>query len=48
MTIDAMRCQRDIASKIIDKKADYILALKGNQGKLCEDVEVFADEQKRS
>jgi predicted transposase YbfD/YdcC len=48
VTIDAMRCQRDIASKIIDKKADYILALKGNQGKLCEDVEVFADEQKRS
>jgi hypothetical protein len=28
------------------KKADYILALKANQGKLCEDVEVFVDEQK--
>jgi predicted transposase YbfD/YdcC len=41
-----MGCQRDIASKIIGKKADYILALKGNQGKLCEDVEVFVDEQK--
>lgn len=24
VTIDAMRCQRDIASKIIEKKADYI------------------------
>jgi predicted transposase YbfD/YdcC len=46
VTIDAMGCQRDIASKIIGKKADYILALKGNQGKLCEDVEVFVDEQK--
>jgi predicted transposase YbfD/YdcC len=48
VTIDAMGCQRDIASKIIGKKADYILALKGNQGTLCEDVEVFVDEQKAS
>jgi len=46
VTIDAMGCQRDIARKIIDKKADYILALKGNQGTLREDVEVFANEQK--
>jgi predicted transposase YbfD/YdcC len=46
VTIDAMGCQRDIAKKIIDKKADYILALKGNQGTLREDVEVFANEQK--
>jgi predicted transposase YbfD/YdcC len=46
VTIDAMGCQRDIAQKVIDKKADYILALKGNQGTLREDVEVFAAEQK--
>jgi predicted transposase YbfD/YdcC len=46
VTIDAMGCQRDIAQKIIDKKADYILALKGNQGTLREDVDVFAAEQK--
>jgi predicted transposase YbfD/YdcC len=46
VTIDAMGCQRDIAKKIIDKKADYILALKGNQGTLREDVEVFVTEQK--
>ena len=46
VTIDAMGCQRDIAQKILDKKADYILALKGNQGTLREDVEVFAVEQK--
>jgi predicted transposase YbfD/YdcC len=46
VTIDAMGCQRDIAQKIIDKKADYILALKGNQGTLREDVELFAIEQK--
>src|SRR5450759_3514749 len=46
VTIDAMGCQRGIARKIIDKKADYILALKGNQGTLLEDVELFANEQK--
>ena len=44
VTIDAMGC--DISQKIIDKKADYILALKGNQGTLRVDVEVFAAEQK--
>jgi predicted transposase YbfD/YdcC len=46
VTIDAMGCQRDIAQKVLDKKADYILALKGNQGTLREDVELFVDEQK--
>lgn len=46
VTIDAMGCQRDIAAKIIDKKADYVLALKGNQGSLREDVAVFVAEQK--
>ena len=38
VTIDAMGCQRDIAARIIAKKADYILALKSNQGSLREDV----------
>ena len=46
ITIDAMGCQRDIARKIIEKKADYVLALKGNQGSLRDDVELFAAEQK--
>jgi predicted transposase YbfD/YdcC len=46
VTIDAMGCQRTIARKIIDKKADYILALKKNQGTLRNDVELFATEQK--
>jgi predicted transposase YbfD/YdcC len=46
VTIDAMGCQRDIARKIVDKKADYVLALKGNQGTLRADVELFANEQK--
>ena len=46
VSIDAMGCQRAIAQKIIDKKADYVLALKGNQSTLREDVEVFVAEQK--
>src|SRR6266481_2262582 len=45
-TIDEMGCQREIAQEIIDKKADYVLALKGNQCSLHEDVEVFVAEQK--
>ena len=45
VTIDAMGCQRAIAQKIVDKKADYILALKGNQGALPRDVELFVAEQ---
>ncbi len=39
ITIDAMGCQEDIASKIIDKEADYILAVKLNQKQLYEDIE---------
>jgi len=46
VTLDAMGCQRNVAHKIIDKKADYILALKGNQGSLMQDVELFVSEQK--
>ena len=45
VTIDAMGCQRDIAQLIIKKKADYIFSLKGNQGTLREDVELFFKEQ---
>jgi predicted transposase YbfD/YdcC len=39
VTIDAMGYQKEIASKIIEKEADYILALKGNQGHLLEQAE---------
>ena len=46
VTIDAMGCQRAIAQKIVARKAGHVLALKGNQGTLCEDVEVFVKEQK--
>lgn len=38
VTIDAMGCQKAIAQQIIDAQADYVLALKGNQGQLHDDV----------
>lgn len=41
VTIDAMGCQRAIAEQIIDQGGDYVLGLKGNQGRLQEAVEDF-------
>lgn len=39
VTIDAMGCQKKIAQKIRDEKADYVLSLKENQGKFLQDVQ---------
>lgn len=39
VTIDAMGTQKEIASAIIEQQADYVLALKGNQTSLHEDVQ---------
>jgi len=39
VTIDAMGCQKEIATAIVEQQADYVLALKGNQGSLFEDVQ---------
>ncbi len=44
VTIDAMGCQREIAEQIVDQGGDYVLALKGNQGTLQQDVEVSFQE----
>ncbi len=38
VTIDAMGCQTAVAEKIVDKQADYILAVKGNQKVLEDDI----------
>ena len=44
VTIDAMGCQKEIASKIIESGADYVLSVKKNQPQLYEDIaETFAD-----
>jgi len=45
ITIDAMGTQKKIAEKIVDKNADYILGLKGNQGTLLDDVKTYVDDQ---
>jgi predicted transposase YbfD/YdcC len=41
ITIDAMGCQTQIADKIVEKNADYVLSLKGNQGNLIDEVENY-------
>ena len=45
VTLDAMGCQRTIAEGILEKEADYVLALKGNQGTLHDDVVQFFEQQ---
>ena len=39
VTIDAMGCQKEIATKIVEREGDYLLALKDNHPKLCQAVE---------
>jgi predicted transposase YbfD/YdcC len=41
VTLDAMGCQKAIVKKVIDKKGDYVISLKGNQGSLHDDVRLF-------
>jgi predicted transposase YbfD/YdcC len=43
VTIDAIGCQTDIAEKIVEKEADYVLSVKGNQGNLHEDLVQYFD-----
>lgn len=44
VTLDAMGCQRDIASKILDRGADYLITLKANQGRMFAAVREHCDE----
>jgi predicted transposase YbfD/YdcC len=44
VTIDAMGCQKEIAQKIMDQKADYVLAVKDNQPKLHAAISDFFSE----
>lgn len=43
VTVDAMGCQKKIAQEIIESDADYVLALKGNQERVHEEVKTFLD-----
>lgn len=44
VTIDAMGCQKKIAQEIIEADADYVLALKGNQERVHEEMKTFLDQ----
>jgi predicted transposase YbfD/YdcC len=43
VTIEAMGCQKEIAAQIVAQEAHYILALKGNQSGLFEEVKELFD-----
>jgi predicted transposase YbfD/YdcC len=44
VTADAMHCQKNIAKEIIEADADYVLALKGNQGTAFAEIKSFLDD----
>lgn len=48
VTIDAVGCQKRICEAIIDKGADYIFSLKGNQGNLHDDIQLYFQNQKEN
>jgi predicted transposase YbfD/YdcC len=47
VTADAMSCQRAICAQIVAQGGDYVIALKGNQGTLHEDVSLFLEDPER-
>jgi predicted transposase YbfD/YdcC len=44
VTADALHCQKNIAKEIIEADADFVLALKGNQGTAHREVKTFLDD----
>ena len=48
VTIDAMGCQKGIAKSILNAGADYILALKGNQGNTLENAQYIFEWEKKN
>jgi predicted transposase YbfD/YdcC len=48
ITIDAMGTQKAIAEQIVDSGADYVLALKGNQETLHQEVIDYIDQQSKN
>ena len=43
-TADAMHCQRRLSQQVLEQGTDYVLALKGNQGSLKDDVRLFLND----
>src|SRR3954468_14365797 len=48
VTADALNCQRLTAAQVVEQGGDYVLALKGNQGSLHDDVRGFFDDPTRT
>jgi predicted transposase YbfD/YdcC len=48
VSLDAMGCQRAVADQIRKQKGDYVLMLKGNQGKLHTDTAEFFEAHEQS
>ena len=48
LSIDATGCQKEIAAETVGQDADYVLALKENQGRLYEDVVLLFDDLEAS
>lgn len=46
VSIDAIGCQKVIIEKIVDQKADYIIALKENQGELFQQISEYLEKNK--
>jgi len=46
VTVGALNCQREIAQQIIQQGGNYVMALRGNQGTLHDDVSRFLDDPK--
>jgi predicted transposase YbfD/YdcC len=44
VTADALNCQRAIAAQVVEQGGDYVLALKGNQSTLHDDVRLYLDD----
>jgi len=48
VTIDAMGCQKEIAQKIVEKNADYVLAVKGNQKELYDAIKDYFENNRET
>ena len=48
ITTDAMGCQYEIGNLIVEKEADFVFAIKGNQGEFYDDIRLFLDTQLKS
>jgi predicted transposase YbfD/YdcC len=48
VTIDAMGCQKRICETIVEKGADYVFSLKGNQGNLHDNIKSYFQDRKQN